>query len=223
MVAKDVGDRFSSAAELVECVRELRRARAPRPSVRKALNRVLFLYHKLNNDLSAPRRRSLSLAMCVVVALALASYLSGESEGTEHVGGDAAAERKLDQYLLLARESLDAGKLRAPERDNAYFYYQEVLKLAPGHEEGRRGLTDVADRYADLAQQELAEFDYLTSRHYVKLGLEVQPDNARLIALRDETDVLKSAPKRILGGIRSILDRNGTSETPAPEDALRPR
>lgn len=115
-------------------------------------------------------------------------------------------ETEIEQYLIKAKVAMDMSKLTAPEQDNAYFYYQEVIKMAPDHELAVQGLTEIANRHADLAEQAIDRFKYVNAEHYVSEGLRVQPDNPRLVALRQRTNAIKDVPTRLLKGIKSIIE-----------------
>ena len=115
-------------------------------------------------------------------------------------------ESEVEQYLLKAEVAIDSDKLTAPAQDNAYFYYQEVIKLAPDHEVARQGLTEIANHYADLAEQALDRFEYVNAKHYVHEGIRVQPENLRLAALQQRTYVIKDVPTRLFKGIKSIFE-----------------
>jgi serine/threonine-protein kinase PpkA len=93
-------------------------------------------------------------------------------------------ELEVNQYLLLAKVSLEADRLTAPARDNAYYYYQKVLALDPENVAARQGLTSVANRYADLADLELSKSRYAQAGKHVEKGLYVQADNPRLLTLQ---------------------------------------
>ena len=115
-------------------------------------------------------------------------------------------ESEVGQYLLKAKVAMDSDKLTTPAEDNAYFYYQEVIKLAPDHRVARQGLTEIANRYADLAEQALDRFEYVNAKHYVHEGIRVQPENLRLAALQQRTYVIKDVPTRLFKGIKSIFE-----------------
>jgi hypothetical protein len=115
-------------------------------------------------------------------------------------------ESEVEQYLLKAKVAMDSDKLTAPAEDNAYFYYQEIIKLTPDHEAARQGLTEIANHYADLAEQALDRFEYVNAKHYVHEGIRVQPENLRLAALQQRTYVIKDVPTRLFKGIKSIFE-----------------
>ena len=113
---------------------------------------------------------------------------------------------EIEAYLLRAEVALEANKMTTPAEDNAHFYYQEVLALRPGHEEAQRGIQRIADRYADMAEKNINEYNYSDAKVYVQKGLGVQPDHARLLALRERTDAVKDVPDRLFKGIKSVFD-----------------
>ena len=115
-------------------------------------------------------------------------------------------EPEVEQYLIKAKIAMDSDKLAAPAQDNAYLYYQEVIKLVPDHEGARQGLLDIANRYGDLAEQALDRFEYVNAKHYVHEGLLVQPENPRLVALQQRTNAIKDVPTRLIKGIKSLFE-----------------
>jgi hypothetical protein len=116
-------------------------------------------------------------------------------------------ETEIEQYLLKAMVAMDMSKLTAPAQDNAYFYYQNVIRLDPDHEAANQGLTDIASRYADLAEEAIDRFQYVKAEHYVQEGVRVQPENTRLAALQQRTDAIKDVPTRLIKGVKSIFNQ----------------
>jgi hypothetical protein len=89
------------------------------------------------------------------------------------------------------------------------YHYGRVLEIDSQHEEALRGLAQVADRFADLAEVELEEERFANARRYVAQGLEIAPDHPRLRQLEHETKPVNAVPQRISSGIRSLFDRRG--------------
>lgn len=116
-------------------------------------------------------------------------------------------ESEIEQYLLKAKVAMDMSQLTAPAQDNAYFYYQNVIRLDPDHEVANQGLTDIANRYADLAENSIDRFQYVKAKHYVSEGIRVQPENTRLAALQQRTDAIKDVPTRFIKSVKSIFNQ----------------
>ena len=97
-------------------------------------------------------------------------------------------EQSIDRWLKAADQALEEYRLTTPPDDNAYAYYQKVMVLDPAHQEGRAGITKIAERYAALARRELTGRDYRKARLYVRRGLGVEAGNSELLALRAQLE-----------------------------------
>jgi serine/threonine protein kinase len=113
-------------------------------------------------------------------------------------------QREIQRLLVKASDCLNAYKLTRPAEDNALHFYREVEKLDPGNKEARRGKEKIADRYAALAEKEMNGFDYDNARRYISTGLDVDPDNKRLLELQIEVN--KRFDQRVLRSIKNLFD-----------------
>lgn len=103
---------------------------------------------------------------------------SAAQEGLQKV-----RERLVVRYLKLAGERFEQLRLSRPHRDNAFFYYQQVLQLDSENAVAKEGLKRIAAQYALLAQQAFVSQDFGSGLTYVSQGLEAEPDNAVLLEL----------------------------------------
>jgi len=87
----------------------------------------------------------------------------------------------------LARKSLEEFRLTSPPKDNAYYYYVRLLEIDPDNKTARRGLKMIADKFANLAEKELAKNKYRSAAEYINIGLQVDAQNKRLKELRSLT------------------------------------
>lgn len=117
---------------------------------------------------------------------------------------EAQRQRQIQRLLVEANDCLNAYKLTKPREDNALHYYRAVEKLDPGNKEARRGRAKIADRYAVLAEKEMNSFDYDSARRYITTGLDVDPDNKRLLVLK--TEVNKRFDQRVMRSIKNLFD-----------------
>jgi serine/threonine-protein kinase PpkA len=117
-----------------------------------------------------------------------------------------ASDSRVEQYLENARAAFDEDRLTGPGEDNAYFYYQEVIKRHPDNQQALAGLAEIATLYADQADQALERFQYVKARYYVDEGLRAQPENTRLLALRERTYAIRDVPVRVLKKITSAIE-----------------
>jgi serine/threonine protein kinase len=102
--------------------------------------------------------------------------------------GAPARDEVVQALRWLARKSLADYRLTDPPRDNAFYYYSRLRDIEPGNEEARRGILEIANRFALLAERELANQRYQEARSYVGMGLHIDPANASLLALKPLAD-----------------------------------
>ena len=97
-----------------------------------------------------------------------------------------AVDPQIAQWLRDAQDSMDAWNLTEPEGRNAYHFYQKILKRDPDHRVARKGLTDIADRYAQLAEREIQRSKNQKALDFIATGLSVDADNRRLWSLKEK-------------------------------------
>ena len=90
----------------------------------------------------------------------------------------------IEQSLVQARQAMQKLRYTEPVRDNAYYYYQMVLKKDPGNEEALKGVAKIADAYADLVVWARGMLEYSKAEEYLRIGLSVEPHNSRLLELQ---------------------------------------
>jgi tRNA A-37 threonylcarbamoyl transferase component Bud32 len=109
-----------------------------------------------------------------------------------------------ENLLRLARQALDDYRLSSPEKNNAFYYYRKVLEEDPNNAEALRGVTRIADRYADLTERERDQFHYRKARTYLERGLAVDPGNERLLKLK-QASTFPDASRRALDRVKSLF------------------
>ncbi len=98
--------------------------------------------------------------------------------------GAPAADEVLQALLWLGQKSLEEYRLTAPPKDNAFYYFSRLLQIDPNNVEARKGLAQVAERFAFLAERELANDNAAQAQNYIAIGLQVDPGNPALQALQ---------------------------------------
>jgi len=117
-------------------------------------------------------------------------------EGLERV-----RQSQITQLLKLGAERFEQQRLTRPLRDNAYFYYQQVLLLDPESAVAKEGLARITKEYITLAQQAFGGRDYGAGHNYVNLGLEVEPENTTLLELKDRYKYQSNAIQRFFNRV----------------------
>ena len=103
----------------------------------------------------------------------------------------------------LARKSLEEYRLTAPPEENAYYYYVRLLEINPDNRSARQGLKAIAESFAFLAEKELAENNYESAVGYIKIGLQINPENKTLKELRTLT---ATGRRSIFDSIKKMFD-----------------
>jgi tRNA A-37 threonylcarbamoyl transferase component Bud32 len=221
MIAKNPDERFESADEMVEYLRELRNpgqcaSTATLPSGLPVDSRALghagvlaaggesgHAFKKINSLLFDESLLRFAAALTVLLAIALAGIetmplmvsaidrMSADKPATAAIRGQQSVQgsREIssapyERYLTRAREAMEKLHYTEPARENAYYYYQMVLKLDPGNEEALKGIARIADIYADLVVWARNMFEYGKAEDYLRIGLKVEPENSRLLELQ---------------------------------------
>jgi hypothetical protein len=89
--------------------------------------------------------------------------------------------------VWLAQKSINDDRLIAPPNDNAYFYYSKLRDIDPGSSLAEDGFKRIAERFAVLAEKEMAQQNLRAAQTYVSMGLQLDPGNATLRELRELT------------------------------------
>ncbi len=235
MIAKRPEDRFASAAEMAAFIGRIGRATPVEAIAQKAAGLLRTLCASsptaphpaktvqiVRDDLGADRSAVMQNGRSGIFQ-PLKTYFANSSPDTRQrwlitallfalVAGSVwrltapSSESNVEQYLEKARVAMNEGKLTGPGDDNAYFYYQEIIKQFPDNEQALDGLIEIATRYAEQAEQALDRFEYVKARHYVDEGLRAQPDDPRLLALQQRSYAIRDVPIRLIRGIRSALE-----------------
>lgn len=99
---------------------------------------------------------------------------------------DTGRAKKIDDFLSQAAEAWKEKRLTDPEKDCAFWYYSKILALDPKNVDAWQGIDQIGKYYGDQAEQALSEHKFQEAERYVQRGLQVFPENRRLIALQGE-------------------------------------
>ncbi|MCI0590585.1 MAG: protein kinase [Gammaproteobacteria bacterium] len=96
----------------------------------------------------------------------------------------SVAPEVINALVWLGRRSLEEYRLTSPPKDNAYYYYSRILEINPNDQIARQGMLDIAERYAYLAEAEIAQNRYEKAEAYINIGLQINPQNKALLQLK---------------------------------------
>ena len=98
----------------------------------------------------------------------------------------------IKNFELKALRSMEKDDLTSPPDDCAYKYYQAIEELDNNSAITKAGMVKIANRYAFLADKAYRNLQLANAREYVARGLKVQPDNSRLLGIKQ--DLSRSKP-----------------------------
>lgn len=219
MIAKEPGERFASAGEMVEYIQTIRSdglSSAPAAGLAAVARErhaggwtgpgdagadARHAFRRINAIFLDENTLRLAGAMTILLAIVLGAFKTMPMvvdavedmlaaapaavvrEQPSPSPGDDVAPR-YEHYLALAREELEKLHYTEPEGDNAYYYYQLILKKDPGNEQALKGVARIADIYADLVVWAREMLEDKKAEEYLRIGLKVDPQNRRLLDLR---------------------------------------
>ena len=109
------------------------------------------------------------------------------------------AKQQEDIYRLLqqAERALTLDRLTAPIEDNAYRYYQEILRLAPDNQPAVEGMQRIAQRYLELAEDAYQGGETTRVETLLQRAEWVAPDYAAIAAFRAQLQQVTSSPQPV--------------------------
>jgi hypothetical protein len=117
----------------------------------------------------------------------------------------------ISELLRSAENSLQSTNILSPPRDNALFYYQQVLSLDAGNSLARGGIERITTQQLELASQSILESDLDAAVTRLNTVETLAPDNSSLALLRAQIDALMAMPL--------VAQANSSAEISKPEES----
>ncbi len=111
----------------------------------------------------------------------------------------------INALTWLGKQSLEEYRLTHPPKDNAFYYFSRLLETDPNSKAARLGLLNIADRYAILAEQSLANNNYENVDAYISIGLKIDPSNETLLSLRTLNNEIRK--RSIFDSFKSLFSK----------------
>jgi serine/threonine protein kinase len=203
MLAREPGDRFSSAQDMVDAVRDLQITLSGEDTRQPAVHSVV---ESVQAMIVSARQRAVGwlpnrlpggrAALVGIAVLTLGVYgfewLAEPSEVTEN--------------LRQADAAVEDDRLFQPRSNNAVFYFRKALRFDPGNDDAEDGLHDIAELFADRAETDLVDRQFSSAKYHLDRGLKAEPHNPRLLKLQEDTRSLRSIPEKVVRGLKSIFE-----------------
>lgn len=94
-------------------------------------------------------------------------------------------------WLQRAEQALRDKRLTTPERQNALFYYRQVLAQQPHNEEARKGLARIVERYLQWHEAAVRSGRYQQAAAYLRRAQRVRPDDPAIARAARQGETLR--------------------------------
>jgi MSHA biogenesis protein MshN len=209
---------------------------------------VIFIFSKLvlthyrPSDSIAPEIKPLSVvssAELIVPTVINNDVLMDQSIVSpavmDHQNAINSSDLQTQIYQLIdqASRAMTLDRLTSPENDNAYFYYQELLKLDAQNPVAIAGVNKITDRYLQMAEKSIKKNDFTKAGFFLDKAGMVTPNDIRIADFRNHLSIIEGQdsvsvsdpfePDSRLRGNDEFLSNNealSNNETPSNDKAL---
>lgn len=88
-----------------------------------------------------------------------------------------ATKQQTEEFLAQAQTAKSADQLILPARQNALYFYQQVLELEPGNETALGGIQTIADEFVNKANQAVLSGDLQAATGYLATVSVIDPEH----------------------------------------------
>jgi MSHA biogenesis protein MshN len=100
-------------------------------------------------------------------------------------------QTQIYQLIDQASRAMTLDRLTSPENDNAYFYYQELLKLDAQNPVATAGINRITDRYLQMAEKSIQKNDFIKAGFFLDKAGMVTPNDIRITDFRNQLSVIE--------------------------------
>ena len=122
--------------------------------------------------------------------------MAGEATPDPSIDAVELQRGEIERLLTLADSAMENDRLTRPREDSAYRHLQAVLAIDPYNQNAYAGLDRIVRRYAQMADLAIGRQAFSTASRYINRGLNVDPLDLRLRALRTEVDSATARKER---------------------------
>jgi len=106
-------------------------------------------------------------------------------------------KQEITSLLDQAKDDLKQSRLIQPEGNNAYFRYQQVLKLDPDNDKARNGIRTVAEQLVMQAETAIQDGQLDKAQALLKGAEKISPDTNKLTATRQLLQLKQEEQQRL--------------------------
>jgi serine/threonine-protein kinase PpkA len=105
----------------------------------------------------------------------------------------AERNQAINQWLQMAETAMLDNRLLKPDTESAWYYFQQVLNVAPKNSSATNGIDRLITRLLSQAQTQIQANDFDQAQTLLQEIREIDPDQARLTALDTQLQDAKRA------------------------------
>jgi MSHA biogenesis protein MshN len=113
------------------------------------------------------------------------------------------SQLQIYQLIDQASRAMVLDRLTSPDNDNAFYYYQQLLKLDSKNSIAITGMTKITDRYLQMAEMSIKKNDLAKAEFFIDKAAMVTPEDTRLTEYRNRS-VVQAAQSILAGDIEEI-------------------
>ena len=160
------------------------------------LNRLLTVGNEMliADDMTTAKRAQQSLAEIDIDSVEYLD-LSEAISAYEVEQKQKVLNQKIAALFEQADQAVSKNNLIKPNKQNAVFYYQEILKLDSKNNKARQGIETIRQSYADLAEQQINESQWDEAKTTIKNLRLASEDSVLATFLSKRLEEAKSRPE----------------------------
>ena len=200
MIAKRKEDRFATAQEMVAALRDIQfdlQDNSYQTNIDDFTHSLRITFDEIRDFFDEQLRQRNVRIGGAMVGFILVAWL-GIATFSE--------PDPVDLLLNRAEQAVADDKLAYPVKGSALKYYREALAIDAENDDALDGLHDIAEIYADRAEQDLIGSNFPSAKFNIDRGLQAEPANPRLRQLGQDTKGLRKLPEKVFRGIRSLFE-----------------
>jgi MSHA biogenesis protein MshN len=117
--------------------------------------------------------------------------VSPEAIGHQNTINSSELQTQIYQLIDQASRAMTLDRLTSPENDNAYFYYQQLLKLDAQNPVATAGINKITDRYLQMAEKSILKNDFIKAGFFLDKAGMVTPNDIRITDFRNQLSVIE--------------------------------
>lgn len=144
-----------------------------------------------SNELNQPKRTYSKIRVDVPQTMDIGQ--SDDELRAEQYRAEQIFDSVIENWMTQAQELRDAGQLVEPQGYNAWFAYQQALKLDPDNHKAKAGLGNIETIIYDNIEQSYAQKDYKQTEFWLKKFDIIAPEQAFQKRVREQIELQRLA------------------------------